>query len=595
MKKYKIIYEDSIPSKAFDLFKFMLRPYKGRTIVFFVLVSMGVLSWSIAPVAIRGLINTLSETNQVTRTAWLFVGLYVLVRLTDEWFWRLGEVLMRSYKPQMVERIRTSMFASTLKKPHSFFVNSSSGRLGYWINQTTSTVNDTIDTTIWGVWPRVIALIMSTAFLLLTHWTLALLFLIWLLTLLYVSIKRGREFGRLVEKVSDTRSIASGRVVDVLTNNLSVRVFNARAREEKDLLNDQQHVLRTWRDSWWQHIVTNIYKGHSVALAAAIMFAQVLRLFSSGELSVGDIVLFVAYFSDASSSIWELAWQLDTYYSQFGTIQNALTNLTKDENERELEDRKLVEIPDRVRLELKNLDFVYPEQPNEFVLKKLSVTIDAGQKVGIVGHSGAGKSTLVGLLLGFYEPSDGSILVNDEDTAHHDPSFMRTLSSFVPQDTNLFNRTIRENILYARPNATDEELTEALRQAEALDFVQKLPNGLDTLVGERGVKLSGGQRQRIAIARAILKDAPLLLLDEATSALDSVSEQAIQKALHELMKGRTAIVIAHRLSTLKHLDKILVIEKGNIVEQGSHTELLEKKNGIYADLWKRQKDGFIVE
>jgi ATP-binding cassette subfamily B protein len=165
----------------------------------------------------------------------------------------------------------------------------------------------------------------------------------------------------------------------------------------------------------------------------------------------------------------------------------------------------------------------------------------------------------------------------------------------VPQDTNLFNRTIRENIVYARPDATNQEVEAALKQAEALDFVKKLPNGLDTLVGERGVKLSGGQRQRIAIARAILKNSPLLILDEATSALDSVSEQAIQKALHELMQGRTTVVIAHRLSTLKHLDKIIVIEKGKIIEEGAHDDLLKIKDGVYADLWRRQKDGFIVE
>jgi ABC-type multidrug transport system fused ATPase/permease subunit len=322
----------------------------------------------------------------------------------------------------------------------------------------------------------------------------------------------------------------------------------------------------------------------------------ILYLFSKGEVTVGDIVLFIAYFNDASSSLWELSWQLDQYYNQAGTVNNALSGLLRDENERHLISSETVEKKaTSAEIEIKNLSFSYEEQKQEIVLSDISLAIESGAKVGVVGHSGAGKSTLVGLLLGFYEPSKGVIYVNGQDMASNSPAYIRSLIGYVPQDTSLFNRTIRENIAYAKPSAKEEEIIAALKKAEAWNFVEKLPKGLDTLVGERGVKLSGGQRQRIAIARAILKDAPLLLLDEATSALDSVSEQAIQRALHELMKGRTAIVIAHRLSTLKHLDKIFVLEKGIIAEQGTHDELLKIKNGMYADLWKRQKDGFIVE
>jgi ABC-type multidrug transport system fused ATPase/permease subunit len=254
----------------------------------------------------------------------------------------------------------------------------------------------------------------------------------------------------------------------------------------------------------------------------------------------------------------------------------------------------VAQMPKTVLLELHNVGFAYPDQPEQAVLSHIMLKVPSGHKVGVVGHSGAGKSTLVGLLLGFYEPTAGDITVNGINIADRDPSFIRSISSYVPQDTNLFNRTIRENVTYAKPGATEAELRTALTRAEAWEFVQRLPHGLDTLIGERGVKLSGGQRQRIAIARAMLKDAPLLLLDEATSALDSVSEQAIQRSLHNLMADRTSIVIAHRLSTLKHLDSIIVIDKGNIAEQGRHEDLIAQ-GGIYADLWQRQKDGFIVD
>jgi ATP-binding cassette subfamily B multidrug efflux pump len=319
----------------------------------------------------------------------------------------------------------------------------------------------------------------------------------------------------------------------------------------------------------------------------------VLLLFAHGVVQIGGIVLFVAYFGDASSSLWELAWALDSYYRNFGTIQNALDGL-RATDERTSDQPNNISWPSSVTLSLNHITFAYPDQPSEIILHDISLTADHGHKIGVVGHSGAGKSTLIGLLLGFYDPTTGSISINDQNIAETDPSYIRSISAYVPQDTNLFNRTIVENVSYAKPHATKEEVTRALAQAEALDFVQQLPHGLDTLVGERGVKLSGGQRQRIAIARAILKDAPLLLLDEATSALDSVSEQAIQKSLYNLMQKRTAIVIAHRLSTLKHLDTIVVLDKGKIAEQGGHDELIAK-NGIYADLWQRQKDGFIVD
>jgi ATP-binding cassette subfamily B protein len=275
----------------------------------------------------------------------------------------------------------------------------------------------------------------------------------------------------------------------------------------------------------------------------------------------------------------------------FGTIQNALDGLSAEDEPK----GKIIKfMPKEVSVSLKNLSFSYPGEISGKVIKSINLEISAGAKVGIVGHSGSGKTTLIGILLGLYKQNTGEIKINGKSIERKDPSYIRDISSFVPQDANLFNRTVKDNVIYAKPNATNKQLIDALKQAEAFDFVQKLPKGIDTMIGERGVKLSGGQRQRIAIARAILKDAPLLLLDEATSALDSVSEQSIQKSLHRLIKKRTAIIIAHRLSTLKHLDKIIVLDQGKIVEHGIHKELVAR-DGIYADLWKRQRDGFIVD
>ena len=592
-KKFKA-QEPAIPKTTLELIRRMAGPYKGKATLFFVLSFLGTLAWYASPLMIAELINVLSDSGEVTNVVWWLIWGYAGLRVIDEVLWRVSEVVMRSFKPQMVESVRWNLFAAIHKKPYAFFVNANSGRIGHWINQTVITTNEFVDTTIWTVWSRVIGLIISALFLLTVHWTIALIFVVWLVALFSYNVHRGKRFGELVAMQSDEQSKTAGFVVDSISNHVSVRVFGARHNESTMLLQQQGRIIRRWRSSWLQNLFTNIVKGQSAAIVSVLALVLVIVLYGNGTIQLGAIVLFVAYFGDASSSLWNLAWALDNYYRNFGTIQNALDGL-QSEDERQVASQG-ASIPSQkaVGLDLENLRFMYPEQQNSAVLDGISLSIKPGEKVGVVGHSGAGKSTLVGLLLGFFEPTGGKILLNGHTTEEHGPTFIRRVSSFVPQDSNLFNRTVRENITYARPDASEKEIHDALKRAQAIDFVEKLPLGLETMIGERGVKLSGGQRQRLAIARAILQNAPLLILDEATSALDSVSEQAIQKALYELMKQRTSIVIAHRLSTLKHLDKIIVLEDGKIVEQGTHKELL-KLNGMYADLWRRQKDGFVVE
>ncbi|MDB5170051.1 MAG: MdlB, multidrug/protein/lipid transporter ATPase, ATP-binding cassette, subfamily bacterial [Candidatus Saccharibacteria bacterium] len=593
MKKYNETEFDAMPTTVKGLLLFMVRPYKFRTLLFFLLTLVGVFAWTVSPVLVADIITRLGKSPEIDKYIWWLVAAYFAARMLDEIFWRIAEAVMRTYKPQMIERVRSMLFAESLKKSYAYSVNASSGQVGHWINRTTITVNEFVDTTIWSVWARVTGLIISSVFLFIVHWSLGLLFVVWLVALFWFTTHRGKHFGKLVAIQSEEESKASGMVVDGLTNHLSVRVFNAQRRERQMLASQQHRIILSWRNSWMQNLITNIVKGQSAAIVSAGGLVMAISLFGAGIIPLGGVVLFIAYFGDASSSLWELAHALDSYYRNFGTIQNGLDGLS-GENARQGTTVAAPKLPKKVALKLENLSFRYPEQQTETVLKGLNVEIPVGHKVGIVGHSGAGKSTLVGLLLGFYEPTEGKILVNGDDIAQKDPSYARAISAYVPQDTGLFNRSVRDNILYARPDASEADLQHALEQAEAADFITKLPQGLDTLIGERGVKLSGGQRQRIAIARAILKNAPLLLLDEATSALDSVSEQAIQKAFHDLMQNKTSIVIAHRLSTLKHLDSILVIDKGQIVEQGSHDALLAQ-DGIYADLWRRQKDGFIVD
>jgi ATP-binding cassette subfamily B protein len=245
-------------------------------------------------------------------------------------------------------------------------------------------------------------------------------------------------------------------------------------------------------------------------------------------------------------------------------------------------------------IEFREVVFVH-DGAEDALFDGLSISIKAGEKVGLVGHSGSGKTTFTRLLLRFSDIDGGEVLIDGQNIAQITQNDLRRAIAYVPQEPLLFHRTIRENIAYGKPDASAEEIETAARQANAHDFIVGLPIGYETLVGERGVKLSGGQRQRVAIARAILKDAPILVLDEATSSLDSESEALIQDALWKLMEGRTAIVVAHRLSTIQHMDRIVVLDNGVIIEQGSHHELLKRKNGTYAKLWQRQSGGFIEE
>lgn len=420
MTKLENVQMEKVPATALELIRFMIRPYKKRSILFFSLSFIGTLMWCASPVVVADIISKLGVNRTVGSDVWFLVGLYVLLRIGDEVFWRMAEAVMRSYKPQMIERVRAALFSSVLKKPYSYSVNASSGRIGHWINRTTSTLNEFVDTSIWNVWGRVIGLTISAVFLFLVHWSLGLLFTVWLVALFAYTTHRGKEFGRLIALQSDEESLASGLVVDSLSNHLSVRVFNAQSRERQLLRDQQEKIIHRWRSSWWQNLITNIAKGNSAALASAVALVLAVLLYSNGTIALGGVVLFLAYFGDASSSLWQLAWSLDTYYRNFGTMQNALDGLA-GENDRSGAIVAAADMPKQVTLQLQDVSFAYQDNKNETVLKDINLTIPSGKKLGIVGHSGAGKSTLVSLLLRFYDPTSGRILVNDIDVLEKRP------------------------------------------------------------------------------------------------------------------------------------------------------------------------------
>ena len=387
-------------------------------------------------------------------------------------------------------------------------------------------------------------------------------------------------------------SALNGTIADVLGNNQVVRYFGGSKREVDRIVRDRHNIESV------AHKEIDILQREMITRQGSLFGFQLLTiaaciwLFTNGMASIAALVFAVTYLGRLTGAMFQISPIIRNLEQMFIDSANITEILEEPAEVQDRKDAKDLRVT-KGAITLQDLEFHYPDH-EEKIINIDSLVLKAGERIGLAGHSGGGKTTLTKLLLRFSDPTSGAIMIDDQNIKEVTQESLRQAIAYVPQEPYLFHRSLRENIAYAKPKATDEEIRKAVKQANALEFVKKLPEGLDTIVGERGVKLSGGQRQRIAIALAILKDAPILILDEATSALDSESEKLIQDALEKLMKGRTAIVVAHRLSTIARLDRIIVLDHGHIIEQGSHAALLEK-NGIYASLWSHQSGGFIEE
>ena len=381
-----------------------------------------------------------------------------------------------------------------------------------------------------------------------------------------------------------------GFIVDLFTNIAAVRQYSRSGMEAEALrertVTYQKASMANWGYTEWMLL----YNVLVLFLFILTLFYALIIRWDMGAISLGDFVLVLSLIADLSGTLTFIGRAMNSTARSMGEAEEGLDDL--------LIPHEIIDTAGAKKLSAHAGEIIFDNASFTYgaasVFTDLSLTITPGQRMGLVGPSGAGKSTFVSLLLRQHELGSGAITIDGQDIAKVTQDSLREAIAVVPQESLLFHRSIRENIAYGNPHATDAEIERAAEMAQAHDFIVTLPEGYHTLVGERGVKLSGGQRQRIAIARAMLKDAPILILDEATSSLDSESEAAIQKALHILMEGKTVIAIAHRLSTLREMDRIIVLSDGAIVEDGSHSELVEQK-GVYASLWEHQAGGFLQE
>jgi len=399
---------------------------------------------------------------------------------------------------------------------------------------------------------------------------------------------------RISKEQADARSVTTGRIVDSYTNIQTVKLFAHAAREE----GYAKDSMRPFLDNVYRQFRLVTWLNFTLALCNAVLLAAVgligIWLWQQSAATAGAVALTVGLVLRMKGMSYWIMWQLAQLFEHIGTVQDGLETIACDRSLEDRPDAPSLEI-DKGAIAFEKVSFHYGRRGG--LLEDFSLEIAPGEKLGLVGASGAGKSTVVNLLLRFYDTEAGRIVIDGQDIAAISQESLRAAIGLVTQDTSLLHRSVRDNICYGRPDADDAVIAAALVAAKAEDFVKDLADvkgrrGLEAHVGERGVKLSGGQRQRIAIARVILKDAPILVLDEATSALDSEAEAAIQESLTRLMEGKTVIAIAHRLSTIAAMDRLVVMEKGRIAEQGSHAELLAA-GGIYARLWARQSGGFL--
>lgn len=487
-----------------------------------------------------------------------------------------------------------------LRQSVSFYQNEFAGRIATKVMQTSLAVRESVMKLL-DVLMYIVVYFGAMVFLVAeSDWRLMLPLLAWLVLYASIQVYFVPKLKRIASSQADARSEMTGRIVDSYTNISTIKLFSYTQREEQYAKDSMDVFLQPVYKQ--MRLVTSLnFAINSLNYLLVFSIAALsLYLWSLSAISAGAIAVAVSLSLRLNGMAQWIMWEISSLFENIGTVVDGMKTLSTPIDVDDQENATTLSIT-AGDIAFNNVHFNYGKAANEThrgpVINGLNLHIKPGEKIGLVGRSGAGKSTLVNLLLRFYDVDSGSITIDDQDISKVSQESLRKYIAMVTQDTSLLHRSVRDNILYGRPSATDEELIAAAKQAKALEFIYDLVDskgnkGFDAQVGERGVTLSGGQRQRIAIARVLLKDAPILILDEATSALDSEVEAAIQTSLDDLMTGKTVIAIAHRLSTIAQMDRLIVLDEGGVVEQGSHEELISQ-GGIYAALWSHQTGGFI--
>ena len=527
---------------------------------------------------------------------WALAGMALMMLFSICWIFIASNVRLQTLQGVFPMRLRWNFHRLMLGQSLGFYQDEFAGRVSAKVMQTALSLRDVVMTLADMVTYVLVYFITSGVILATLDGWLLLPFIGWIIGFAAVMRFLIPKLGRTAAAQADARSLMTGRITDAYSNIATVKLFSHGAREAAYAKQSMEEFMVTVHAQ--MRLATMLYTcsflvNTSLTLSTA---ALGIWLWHQGQVGVGAVATATAMALRVNGLSQYIMWESARLFENIGTVSDGMATLSKPQTILDKPNAPPLKV---VRGEIKfdKVDFSY--EAGKPLLQDFNLTIRPGEKIGLIGRSGAGKSTIVNLLLRFYEPQNGTISIDGQNVGDVTQESLRAQIGLVTQDTSLLHRSVRDNIVYGRPNATDEEMMQAAERAEAADFIPNLSDakgrrGYDAHVGERGVKLSGGQRQRIAIARVMLKDAPILLLDEATSALDSEVEAAIQESLDKMMDGKTVIAIAHRLSTIAAMDRLIVLDKGHIVEQGTHAELLAQ-NGLYAKLWSRQSGGFLSE
>ncbi len=583
----------NLPKNLTKFIWYFLKSYKLVTVIYILLAILAGFWGPFSSLLLKKLINILpSVSNEniyslIKPAALIVINFIVFDNIT----WRSINYINYKYQSTIKNKIISETFKFVLSNSQRYFENNLSGRISSQIN----IIADNIEQISQKISPN---LIRSTSLLIISfitsYYANSIFFyvlIVWFIIFFSFSILMSKHIINLSDRHASSESIVSGQLVDSITNNNTVRIFAKNNYEASRMEQFFAATKKAFQSKEFFLITVYCIQGMMIATMMGFVGYFLIDLYLKNKISIGDFALIITLSMELGHMMWGTMGHIDMFNEAVGKCKQSLSRLIIDSeiNDKPNADKLILKKGeiyfDSVKFHYKGTDPLFTD---------ISITIKAGQKVGLVGYSGSGKTTFVNLILRLYDVTDGGILIDKQDIRDVSQASLRQSIGFIPQDPSLFHRSIMDNIRYGKTEATEQEVVLAAKKAYAHEFIIKLPEGYESLVGERGIKLSGGQRQRISIARTILKNAPILILDEATSQLDSINENFIQDSLSEFMKGTTTIVIAHRLSTLLNMDRILVFDKGKILEDGTHEDLL-KNGGLYKTLWNSQSGGLLPE
>lgn len=573
--------------------------FKGRFFAVFGLFVLSDIVLAIVPVFIGEFVAALSAHPVSQNKVYWLVAVLIAISIGHDMMWRTAEWFYRKLINPKGYEFENIVFQAVISKPYPYFIDKFTGKISSYVATIAREFREFINETCYQYADLLVKLPIIAAIMFSINIPTGAVFVASILVMFMTGRKLVTKNVVTERDLTEAGANLDGYTIDVISNFVSVKAFRRERAEFKTVTDRRKKVIESANRNFFWSII--FWGAMSFMVRWVIWPATILLnvyLFLHGQISVAQITTFISTLLIFSDYIWMVIWDISQFNIKLGRIEESYQYLFGDNNvvAEHLDGKHALqnhaELNFKDALGFKELDFAYPDKPDRRVLCDIDLSIKKNEKIGIVGTSGSGKTTLIKLLLGYYELPKTMVTIDGEGV---DNRRLVDLIAYVPQDTPLFHRSIRENIAYGSDvPVTQEQIEAAAKRAHAHEFITQTIDGYDALVGERGIKLSMGQRQRVAIARAFLDDKPLLILDEATSALDSESEVLVQEALENLWSDRTVIAIAHRLSTLRHMDRIIVMDKGQIIEQGTHAQLLKQK-GRYYRLWQHQSGGVIPE